>query len=112
MLHNWLVATSYPVLISLITKAVVATCVVLVENAAVGAVGTPVSAGLAESTTLPVPVAVAATASDGVLVELVTVGTSHAGQEPEGAAKFVTVPAPPDIVCQPCAVAPLFIPQT
>jgi hypothetical protein len=37
----------------------------------------------------------AATARDGVVVELVTVGTSQVGQLPEGAAKLVTVPAPP-----------------
>lgn len=41
-----------------ITYAVVATCVVLVPTAAVGAVGVPVNAGLALNTTLPVPVAV------------------------------------------------------
>jgi len=35
---------------------VVANCVVFVAKAAVGAVGIPVNAGLAEKTTLPVPV--------------------------------------------------------
>ena len=39
-------------------------------------------------------IALAATASDGVVVEFVTVGTNHVGQEAEGAAKEVTVPDP------------------
>ena len=39
-------------------------------------------------------IAEAATASDGAVVELVTVGTSHEGQLAEGAAKAVTVPPP------------------
>ena len=38
--------------------------------------------------------ALAATAKDGVVVELVTVGTSHVGHDPEGAANDVTVPMP------------------
>lgn len=33
-------------------------------------------------------------AKEGVVVELVTVGTNHVGQDPEGAAKLVTVPDP------------------
>jgi hypothetical protein len=39
-------------------------------------------------------IALAATVKLGVEVELVTVGTSHEGHEPEGAAKDVTVPEP------------------
>lgn len=35
-----------------------------------------------------------ATASDGAVVEFVTVGTNQAGHEPDGAAKVVTVPPP------------------
>jgi hypothetical protein len=40
--------------------------------------------------TAEIGIALAATASDGVLVELVTVGTSQVGHEPEGAAKELT----------------------
>lgn len=40
-------------------------------------------------------IALAATAREGVVVELVTVGTSHDGHDPEGAKKLVTVPLPP-----------------
>jgi hypothetical protein len=39
-------------------------------------------------------IAEAATAREGVVVELVTVGTNHDGHEPEGAMKFVTEPPP------------------
>ncbi len=39
-------------------------------------------------------IALADTAREGVVVELVTVGTNHEGQEPEGAAKLVTPPPP------------------
>jgi hypothetical protein len=42
-------------------------------------------------------IALAATARLGVVVEFVTVGTSHVGHEPEGAAKEVTVPEPPPL---------------
>ncbi len=42
--------------ISVRTNSVVAICVVLVANAAVGAVGVPVNAGLVDNTTNPVPV--------------------------------------------------------
>jgi hypothetical protein len=76
------------------TKAVVAICVESVPVGAVGAVGVPDSIGDALKTTLPVPVELAVTASEGVMEELVTVGTSHAGQLPEGAPKLVTVPPP------------------
>lgn len=40
-------------------------------------------------------IALAATAREGVVVEVVTVGTSHVGHDPEGAANEVTVPPPP-----------------
>src|SRR6185437_3561537 len=40
-------------------------------------------------------IALAATAKDGVVVGFVTVGTSHDGQEPEGAAKLDTPPPVP-----------------
>jgi hypothetical protein len=39
-------------------------------------------------------IALAATASNGVVVVFVTVGTNHEGHDPEGAAKLVTVPLP------------------
>jgi hypothetical protein len=39
-------------------------------------------------------IAEAATAKDGVVVELVTVGTSHEGQLEDGAEKLVTLPVP------------------
>jgi hypothetical protein len=40
----------------------------------------------------------AATASEGVVVGFVTVGTSHVGHDPLGAANEVTVPLPPPLV--------------
>jgi hypothetical protein len=45
-------------------------------------------------------IALAATASEGVVVEFVTVGTNHVGQLPEGAAKEFTVPPPPPEIVQ------------
>ena len=59
----WASAIVFPRLVPLApalasTKAVVASWVVLVPGAAVGAVGAPVSAGLADSTSDPVPVRV------------------------------------------------------
>jgi hypothetical protein len=69
----------------------------------VGAVGVPVNVGLADKTTLPLPVLVAATASDGVLVEFVTVGTNHVGHEPEGAAKLVKLPDAQPMLAQALA---------
>ena len=48
--------TGCKVCITAWTKAVVASCVVLVEVAAVGAKGVPVKVGLADRTTLVVPV--------------------------------------------------------
>jgi len=48
--------TGCKVCITAWTKAVVASCVVLVEVAAVGAKGVPVNVGLADKTTLVVPV--------------------------------------------------------
>lgn len=51
-----------------------------------------VNDGLVARTTLPVPVEVAATASEGAEVGLVTVGTSHAGQLADGAEKLLTDP--------------------
>lgn len=41
----------------------------------------------------------AVTASDGADVGFVTVGTSHNGQLPDGAAKLVTVPLPMTPTC-------------
>ncbi len=52
-------------------------------------------------------IALAATASDGALVELVTVGTSQEGHEPDGAAKEVTVPLP--LPFAPCGTVKLKI---
>jgi hypothetical protein len=61
-------------------------------NAPVGAVPAPTFASVSED----------ATASEGVLLEFVTVGTSHAGQLPEGAAKEETpLPPPPTSVHVP-----------
>src|SRR5690348_12061406 len=61
---------------ALVTKAVVAICVVFVPAAAVGAVGVPVSAGEAEKTTEPDPVssvkADARFALDGVARKVAT----------------------------------------
>jgi hypothetical protein len=57
-------------------------------------VALPVNVGPFDNTTFPVPVAEAATANDGVLVEFVTVGASQEGQLPEGAAKDDTAPPP------------------
>jgi hypothetical protein len=51
--------------------------------------------------TAEIGIALAATAREGVVVEFVTVGTNQEGQEPEGAAKLVTLPVPPLIVLQP-----------
>jgi len=58
-------------------------------------VALPVNVGPFDSTTFPVPVDEAATASDGVVAAFVTVGTSQDGQLPGGAAKEVMPPLPP-----------------
>jgi hypothetical protein len=56
-------------------------------------------------------IALAATARDGAVVELVTVGTNHVGHDPEGAAKLVKadfhVPSPNQAVVLDAPV-PLF----
>ena len=49
-------AVTLPFATAVVTNAVVASCVVFVAAAAVGAVGDPVRAGEADRTTLPVPV--------------------------------------------------------
>ena len=46
-------------------------------------------------------IAEAATAREGVLVAVVTVGTNQVGHDPEGAAKLVTVPPPAGAVYPP-----------
>ena len=49
----------------------------------------------------------AATASDGVVVAFVTVGTSQLGQDPDGAATLVTPDAPVlDVVVMHCQFVP------